>query len=196
MGSTTSKLSILGGALLVVACSKKEPTPVVGSTEIERGEYLVTVGCCNDCHSPKVQTPNGPEPDPKRVLSGHPAEAKLSDTPAGLLGPEGWGAVANSHLTAWSGPWGVTFAANLTPDETGMLNWTPDTFIKTLRTGKHFGVGRPVLPPMPWFNYAKMTERDLKAMFAYLRSLPPISNSVPSPIPPASENQAVNTRAP
>jgi hypothetical protein len=66
-------------------------------------------------------------------------------------------------------------------------------FRRAART-KHLGVGRPVLPPMPWFKYAKMTESDLKAMFEYLRSLPPISNSVPSPIPPPSKNQAASMR--
>ena len=58
--------------------------------------------------------------------------------------------MTNGHVTAWAGPWGVSYAANLTPDKrTGIGAWTADQFIKTMRTGKHLGVGRPVLPPMP-----------------------------------------------
>jgi hypothetical protein len=79
----------------------------------------------------------------------------------------------------------VSFAANLTPDKvTGLGNWTADLFIKTMRTGKHLGVGRPVLPPMPCNDIAMLTDGDLKAMFAYLKSLKPLVNAVPQPIPP------------
>ena len=46
------------------------------------------------------------------------------------------------------------------------------------------GVGRPILPPMPWFNFAKLTDQDLKSIFAYLHSLPAIHNKVPDPVPP------------
>jgi hypothetical protein len=91
----------------------------------------------------------------------------------------------NPTLTAWSGPWGISFAANLTPDQkTGMGMWTEEMFIKAMRTGKHMGMSRPILPPMPWQNVAAMTDGDLKAVFAYLRSIPPIVNLVPLPIPP------------
>jgi hypothetical protein len=53
-----------------------------------------------------------------------------------------------------------------------------------MRTGKHLAVGRPLLPPMPWLNAAGLTDRDLEAVFAYLKSLPPIRNQVPPPLPP------------
>lgn len=150
----------------------------------ERGKYLVEVGSCHDCHSPKVFTPQGPIPDTSRLLSGHRADSRLPALPAGVLGPGRWGVLANDHLTAWAGPWGVSFAANLTPDATGLGNWTAEIFIATMRTGKHLGTGRPILPPMPWFNYAKLTDEDLRAMFAYLQTLRPVSNLVPAPIPP------------
>lgn len=145
---------------------------------------LVTAGGCHDCHSPKIFTAAGPEPDTTRLLSGHPAGTKLPSMPAGLVGPEGWGAVTSGDFTAWVGPWGTSFAANLTPDATGLASYTPEIFIQTLRTGKHAGVGRPILPPMPWPNYARLSDDDLRAIFAYLSSLPPISNTVPAPIPP------------
>ncbi len=150
----------------------------------ERGRYLVTLGGCNDCHSPKVFTPQGPHPDESRLLSGHPADEKLPAVPQGLISPKQWGAITTNDLTAWVGPWGTSFAANLTPDKTGTGDWTAQTFIKTMRTGKHMGEGRPILPPMPWQDFGKLTDGDLRAIFAYLQTLKPVSNSVPPPIPP------------
>jgi hypothetical protein len=152
---------------------------------VKRGQYLVNAGGCNDCHSPKVMTPMGPMPDSTRLLSGHPASEKIPELPAGIIGPDKWGAVTNNSLTAWYGPWGVSYAANITPDNvTGIGAWTEDVFVKTMRTGKHMGAGRPILPPMPWFNLANLTDEDLKSIFAYLKSIKPISNEVPLPIPP------------
>ena len=106
------------------------------------------------------------------------------------IGPDQWGAITNNDLTAWVGPWGISFAANLTPDPTGFGSWTPEIFIQTIRTGKQAGVGRPLLPPMPWMDYAQMTDADLRAVFAYLKSIPPVSNAVPAPVPPAAESTA------
>jgi hypothetical protein len=161
-----------------------------GKAQLKRGEYLVTFGGCHDCHSPKVMTPNGPGPDKTRLLSGHPADAQLPPLPLGVIGPapNQWTAITNSHLTAWVGPWGTSFAANLTPDKaTGLGGWTAEQFIKTMRTGKHLGVGRPILPPMPWPDIAVLNDADLKAMFTYLKSLKPIENPVPAPIPPKAQ---------
>jgi hypothetical protein len=91
------------------------------------------------------------------------------------------------HLSAWAGPWGISFSANLTPDETtGIGAWTEEAFIETLRTGKHLGMGREILPPMPWQVIGAMTDGDLKSIFAYLMSLRPVMNQVPQPIPPPS----------
>ena len=151
-------------------------------TPVERGKYLVTMAGCNDCHTPKIA---GGELDTKRLLSGHPANEKLAAVPAGLIAPDKWGAVTNNHLTAWVGGWGVSFAPNLTPDKaTGLGSWTPEMFVAALRTGKHRGDGRPILPPMPWPMYKGMTDADLRAMFAYLLSLPPINNMAPAPLAP------------
>jgi len=157
-------------------------------TLIKRGEMLVTIGGCNDCHSPKVFTQMGPLPDSSRLLSGHPSSLKLPELPVNIIGPDKWGAVTNNDLTAWYGPWGVSFAANLTPDNiTGIGAWTEDSFIKAMRSGKHLGAGRAILPPMPWFNIGQLPNSDLKAIFAYLRSLKPIENEVPMPIPPTGK---------
>jgi mono/diheme cytochrome c family protein len=152
---------------------------------VDRGKYLVTTGGCNDCHTPWKLGPNGPEPDMTRMLSGHPQELVMP--PAPTLPPGPWVTVAAGSMTAWSGPWGVSFTANLTPDpETGTGNWTEKEFIDTMRSGRHLGRGRQILPPMPWPNVAALTDEDLKAVFAYLRSVPAIRNRVPDPIAPVA----------
>jgi hypothetical protein len=154
--------------------------------QIARGEYLITVGGCHDCHTPKKFGPEGMSFDMDRKFMGHPAEEELPPVPDGVLGMEGWGFLGNHHLTGFAGPWGLSFAANLTPDEeTGIGSWTEEMFIKAMKTGQHMGEGRPILPPMPWFNLAELKEEDLKAIFAYFQSLPPIHNPVPQPVPPA-----------
>ena len=153
---------------------------------VERGKYLVGLAGCNDCHTPKNMGPNGPSPDTTKLLSGHPEGMKMPPPPQ--LSPEGpWAITVSGDLTAWSGPWGQSFAANLTPDKnTGLGIWTEDMFIKAIRTGKHMGTSRDILPPMPWQQFATMTDSDLKAIFAYLQSIPPVTNHVPDPIPPAA----------
>jgi mono/diheme cytochrome c family protein len=164
------------------------PGSSAGNAErIARGKYLVTIGGCNDCHTPLKVGPNGPEPDVTRMLSGHPADLKMPAAPAP---PGPWLITAAATMTAWAGPWGVSFTANLTPDkETGLGDWTFEQFVQTLRTGRHQGKGRPVLPPMPYFNYGKATDEDLASIFAYLQSIPAVHNRVPQPIDPPEANQ-------
>lgn len=95
----------------------------------------------------------GPMLDSTKLLSGHPASDQLPEIPKGVVGPNGWGALASNDLTAWAGPWGVSFSYNLTPDmKTGIGGWTEDMFIQTLRKGKFMGSSRDILPPMPWQN--------------------------------------------
>ncbi|MBI3347647.1 MAG: c-type cytochrome [Burkholderiales bacterium] len=151
---------------------------------IERGHYLVNTSGCMDCHTPLKMGAHGPEPDVARRLSGHPQELVITAPVAVPAGP--WMAVTAVTATAFSGPWGVSFTANLTPDmETGLGRWSEEDFVQTIRTGRHLGRGRPVLPPMPIPVYNQMTDDDLKAVFAYLKSLPPIRNKVPEPLLPA-----------
>ncbi len=151
--------------------------------QIRRGEYLVSVSGCHDCHSPKKFTDQGPVPDEARLLSGHPADVKIASYNANVL--KDW-VLFNQHSTAVVGPWGVTFAANITSDETGIGLWSEEQFIKCIREGKLKGMDntRPLLPPMPWPAYAKMTDDDLKAIYAYLQFMPPVKNLVPPPIAP------------
>jgi len=154
------------------------------SGAVERGDYLVRIMACNDCHTPLVMGENGPEPDMGRMLSGHPAGAVLPAPPAALSqGPWSWAGAASN--TAYAGPWGVSFAANLTPDpQTGLGSWTEETFVRAIRTGRHMGVGRPILPPMPAPAYSAATDDDLKAIWAYLQTVKPVHNAVPQPIEP------------
>ena len=157
--------------------------PISQDSLISRGRYLVTVMVCNDCHSPKKMGPLGPEIDTARMLSGHPsgnpvakADPKLTDS---------W-ILFNQDLTAFVGPWGTSFAANLTSDETGIGNWSEAQFFKAIREGKYKGMDntRPLLPPMPWQMYTNASDEDLRAIFAYLKSTPPVENRVPAPVPP------------
>jgi mono/diheme cytochrome c family protein len=173
---------IIGTALLVAAPVLAQDN--AANEQVKRGEYLVTIGLCNDCHTPLMMGPGGPEPDMSRMLSGHPQDIAVT-APATVAEP--WIGGISSTLTAWSGPWGVSFTANLTPDpETGVLrDFTEEQFIQTMRTGRHQGQGRQILPPMPWPYIGKMTDEDLKAVFAYLRQIPAVTNKVPDPIPPA-----------
>jgi hypothetical protein len=193
---------------LVVACRKEEAPAVAQTGEtapaaagaaqpaagqpaesdlVGGGRYLVTVMACNDCHTPYKMGKTGPEPDMTRMLSGHPEGLKMPPPPK-LEMP--WGMVGSATNTAWAGPWGISYTANLTPDQnTGIGIWTEDMFIRAMRLGKHMGTSRTILPPMPWPWYGKLRDQELKAMFAYLKSIPPIHNRVPDPTPPTGPPQ-------
>ncbi len=161
---------------------KALPQPPAG-VSAERGKYLVTAQDCNGCHTPF----KGGEPDMTRMLSGHPQSVTVGSKPSL---PSGWSTIINDTNTAWAGPWGISFTTNLTPDRgTGIGTWTEQVFIATIRNGKHAGNGRALLPPMPWRMYGQLSDDDLKSIFMYLRSIPPISNRVPNAViapPPRS----------
>jgi mono/diheme cytochrome c family protein len=178
----TSLALILAAAFVAVVACEQTSQQAAAPSPVERGKYLVTTMGCNDCHTPWKLGEKGPEPDMSRMLSGHPQGEKL---PPPVVQPP-WGVVGSLDMTAWAGPWGISYTQNLTPDEeTGTGAWTEQNFIQALRTGKHLGSGRDILPPMPWMWYGKMSDEDLKAIFAYLRTIPPIKNQVPDPVPPA-----------
>jgi mono/diheme cytochrome c family protein len=177
------------GLFAFVGCKSEAAT--VARTDgdtVARGKLLTLVSGCNDCHTPLKMGANGPEPDWSRELSGHPAEMPLPPPPA----PQGpWLVSVAATNTAWSGPWGVTFTANLSPDnETGTGTWTRQNFIDTIQTGRHMGAGRPLLPPMPAAMYANYSDADLGAIYDYLRTIKPIKNKVPSPLPPAAPKES------
>jgi mono/diheme cytochrome c family protein len=184
-------------ALLFAACQAAPPPPppevkaeAPRQSPAERGKYLVSSMGCNDCHTPWKMGPNGPEPDMTRMLSGHPENAKVGATPKP---GNGWMGAYSDDFTAWAGPWGISYTANLTPDQnTGLGIWTEEMFINAIRQGKHMGTSRPILPPMPWPAFRNLSDDDLKAVFAYLKTIPAISNHVPDPViaaPPTAQKQ-------
>jgi hypothetical protein len=120
------------------------------------------------------------------MLSGHPADEKIAPISNKSILRDY--ALFNMSLTAAVGPWGTSYAANLTPDETGLGNWSLEQFEKALKHGKSKGLdnGRMLLPPMPWQNYSLLSNDDLAAIWAYLQSIKPVNNVVPAPVPPAN----------
>ena len=152
---------------------------------VARGKLLVMSGGCNDCHTPWRFDPElgAPAPDWTRMLSGHPEGAP---DPQGELGPADFGLMGSTH-TSFKLPFGTTYSPNLTPDiDTGMGSWTEKMFLDIFHKGRHLGGdGRPVYPPMPWNFVRYRSDEDLKAIFAYLRSIPPLRNMPPTEkIPP------------
>lgn len=173
----------LTGLIAVAAVPSADEAAPAANAKVARGKYLVSIMGCNDCHTPLKMGANGPEFDMSRELTGHPQDLKMPPAPVLPPGPWLWTAAATN--TAFNGPWGTSFTMNLTPDkETGLGDWTEEQFIATMRTGKHQGKGRAILPPMPYFSLGKMTDQDISSLFAYLRSLPPTRNRIPQPIDP------------
>jgi mono/diheme cytochrome c family protein len=179
-------LKMLFRIALVVAAScarAAEPAAPASAELVALGKYRVTTSGCHDCHTPMKMTPQGPQPDMDRALSGHPESL---DMPAAPVIAQPWGMIAAGTNTAFAGPWGVSFTANLTPDrETGLGKWTLRNFTETIRTGRHLGRGREILPPMPIPMYKHFNDQDLAAIFAYLQSIPAVKNRVPAPRAPA-----------
>jgi len=184
MPSLASRVTVV--LLMAVACNRPPAANAPVENPVARGAYIAAIGGCNDCHTPKIFTATSMSLDTTGLLAGYPASSRLPAVPAGLPNLAGWAALSNADGTAWAGPWGTSYAANLTPHETGLAAWTPELFIQAMRTGKHMGTGRAILPPMPWQDYGLMTDDDLRAVFAYLRSLKPVANAVPAPVPPKS----------
>ncbi len=182
--------AILLALILLAGCSNKQKPEVAAAPEptseqlVKKGEYLVTIMGCNDCHSPKTVGPQGSQIIPELMLSGYPSDRPLLKVETAAF-KKGW-VLLNGDLTSAAGPWGVSFAANLTSDPTGIGSWTEDNFKRALKEGKYKGMpgGRTLLPPMPWFNYANISDEDVSAIFAYLKSTKPVRNVVPAPIPP------------
>jgi mono/diheme cytochrome c family protein len=190
--SFTVRLTVAALALAAGACAKKPQAQADLTPErVARGRQLVTMGGCNDCHTPMKFDPEigMPIPDMTRMLSGHPEGAP---EPSSTLGGHDQAAIGPT-FTSFKAPFGVVFTANLTPDAaTGLGNWTEDMFIRAVRTGRHMGGnGRPILPPMPWPNVGMQSDEDLKAIWAYLRSIPAVRNDVPAPKVPDAVMDAI-----
>lgn len=182
-------------SLFLSSCQEKNyakgsEEPVVAKVsheqKVKRGEYLVTTIGCADCHSPKKFGERGPEEVAGLRLSGYQKGQELPAVDMANL-PPGY-IVMSGDLTAAYGPWGTSFAANITSHETGIGNWSLEQFKTAMQKGKYKGIenARDLLPPMPWFNFAHLTDEDLEAMYHYLQSTEPVDNVVPAPIPPGS----------
>lgn len=189
MLSVTALAAVFVLALTACQSNQAKETSTVAATTtlskedlVKRGEYLVNTIGCDDCHSPKKMGPRGPEVDLEHRFGGY-----LQDSPAlpndSNAVKHGW-ALLGQGLTVAVGPWGTTYAANISSDSTGIGAWTEAQFFKCIREGKYKGLdnSRPLLPPMPWFNFAKLTDQDLSAIFHYLKSTKPVKNLVPQAI--------------
>jgi hypothetical protein len=179
--SIFASLSVAAVALSGAGCSKSASPAANAAAQTARGRQLVTMGGCHDCHTPMKFDPEigMPVPDMTRMLSGHPEGAP--DPVSSVAGHDA--AVIGPTFTSFKAPFGIVYTANLTPDpDTGLGSWTEEMFLRAVRTGRHMGGnGRPILPPMPWPNVGMQTDDDIKAIFAYLRSIPAIRNDVPAP---------------
>jgi len=141
--------AVLAGALAAASGARAD-------AQTERGKYLVSLGGCNDCHTPGYFLG---KPDFERRLSGSEVGFELP----GL---------------------GVFHGPNLTPDkETGLGNWTAEQIVAAIRKGERPD-GRELAPIMPWRGLFVLTDADALAVAAYLKSLPPVKNKVPGPFGP------------
>jgi mono/diheme cytochrome c family protein len=146
-------LKVLAGAALNVALAIGATAPAVaGETAtdaVARGRYLVTIGGCNDCHTPGYMEKGTAVPESEWLIGG----------PVGF-----------------QGPWGTTYASNLR------------LVIGKLSQAQWIAHARQErLPPMPWFNLQRMTDDDLKAVYAYVKSLGAPGNPAPAYVAPGGK---------
>ncbi|MEQ1831608.1 MAG: cytochrome c [Candidatus Eisenbacteria bacterium] len=159
---STRRLSILMGFALLVCGAVLAFAQASGGkgdpARIARGRYLAQIMSCGDCHTPGT-------------FYGAPDTAR---------------AYAGSEM-GWKGPWGVKYAANLTPDlDTGIGYWTAAEFAKTLRTGVRPD-GSVLGPPMPMDNIRQLSDDDAQALAAFFMNLKPVSHAVPKAVKPGVE---------
>lgn len=181
--------------LLINACNNQATettatTPATPSAEdnIKEGQRLVAALDCEICHSPKRMGPKGPEIIPELRFGGHQAGTQLPPYDEKTV-KAGWALFA-PDFTSIIGPWGQSYAGNISSDSTGIGMWTEEQFKKVLREGKYKGLDntRPILPPMPWEAYKNLTDEEISKVFAFLKSTSPVKNVVPTAIinpPPA-----------
>ncbi len=153
-------------------------------TQAQWGEHLVTIAGCNDCHTPKKMTPMGPVDDSSLLLSGHPEKMPPPDVDRKQM--ESKGLVVTATFTSWVGPWGISYAANLTPDQSGTGTWTEDQFVYAIKNMVSKGLpgSRPLMPPMSMMPVKHMKDAELRAIFAYLKTVKPVSNHSIQPAAP------------
>jgi mono/diheme cytochrome c family protein len=155
MFQTPVHLAFLTASIVVLA----SVTAVADDAQIKRGEYLVTIGGCNDCHTPGYFFG---KPDMSRFLGGSDVGFEIP----GL---------------------GVFVGRNITPDkETGIGTWTAEQIVTAITTGERPD-GRILAPIMPWHAFANLTADDAMAIAAFLQSVKPVDNAVPEPFKPGEK---------
>jgi len=194
---TTIVLTLFASCFLFYCCNTPANNSAAGNdsassnnmyggyaSQTEFGHHLATICVCGDCHTPKKMTPQGPVDDSSLLFSGHPSQMPVAAISAA---EHAQGLAATSDLTAWTGPWGNSYAANITSDSTGIGSWSEEQFMTCIRQGLFKGLAgsRPLMPPMPFESYRHMTDDELKALFAYLKTVKPVHNVVPDYQPPA-----------
>lgn len=179
-------VAVLAITVAVISCNSKKENNATAQTIsndslVIRGSYLVNAMGCDDCHSPKRMGERGPEIIPEQRFGGYPANRPLAAIDTNVL-KNGW-AMIGPDLTNAVGPWGVSFAANISSDDTGIGTWSESQFMKAIREGKYKGLdgSRELLPPMPWFMYRNLNDTDIRSIFAFLKSTKPVNNIVPAP---------------
>lgn len=186
-------IAVLFLAALAAGCNKNAtqqaaaPAPATAYTaaQVTRGAELVNEWKCSFCHTPELKGPDGkPMPNPERLLSGHPQDEKTPDVSDMVITSNAFMEfLDNLDNTVWASNDTLVFSANLTPDaETGIGTWTDVQFVGTMRQGMHMGLGRRLLYPMPWQELAELSDADLISIYAYLRTIDPVSNKVPPPV--------------
>lgn len=146
-------------AAAVTAATLLSHDAVAQNAQVKRGKYLVTLGGCNDCHTPGYFLG---KPDMARFLGGSEVGFEIP----GL---------------------GVFHGPNLTPDQdTGLGKWSTTEIITAITAGKRPD-GRMLAPVMPSHAFASLTREDSRAIVAFLKSLPPVKNKVPGPFGPSEK---------
>ncbi|WP_269931774.1 cytochrome c [Aminobacter sp. HY435] len=153
MNRTPLGLALLAAALTAASAAEAQ------DKDVARGEYLVTIGGCNDCHTPGYFFG---KPDDAKFLGGSDVGFEIP----GL---------------------GVFVGRNITPDkETGIGDWTREQIVAAIQTGQRPD-GRELAPIMPWHAFAQLTPEDAGAIAAFLQSVKPVSHKVPDPVKPGEK---------
>lgn len=160
---------------------------------VERGKLITEIYGCVDCHSPKIKEGEFLINDPDRLFSGHPGDNKLPQFSPDIIGPDKWRGLFTDGMTAWGGPWGISYSANLTPDkETGIGKLSENNFVNVLKLGIHSGMNRKLMQPMPWKEISELDDENLKAIYHYLKTVKPVKNKVPDSVPLNSHENLVH----
>ena len=153
-----SRAVVIVLSVVVAACAPSANRPQIGSARealVARGQYLATIMDCGGCHTPGALAG---KPDANRALAG-------------------------SEI-GFATPAGVVYPPNLTPDpDTGLGRWTEAEIVRAIRQGESRD-GRVLVAVMPWPSYSVLRADDMRALIAFLRSVPPVRQTTPRNVKP------------